>query len=355
MLLGATTAQGAVFQMVVICKRCGDFLDGPDSGCRRCGQLALLNTYSCEYCGLSNDMNTMFCQNCLSPSLVAKPNSPFERLKYTAGSTSQPSLHRASVVLEGSLRYPQAFDWSSTWNELKQSSVNTTVSDVMERGLRMATVARSEADARKICSTLSLDVPAVERLRLYEFANKVHPGASWPLEAMAVYKGEGATEESEIAVRQLIQERKAINPDVDSSTVMVQGPQQDVMADTAIVAGTTVAATSAVIGTAAVATGGAITFFSILGGISLLALSLFCGVIGMFMCVTICLLPFGAIFVLAASALGTAGMAMMVGGSTVGIGTAIGGAFAGASGTVMGATVGVGGAMRKQNGVPRRK
>ena len=341
--------------MVVLCKRCGDFLDGPDSACKRCGQLALLNTYSCEYCGLSNDMNTMFCLNCLSPSLVSKPNSPFERLKYTAGSPSQPILHRASVVLEGSLRYPQAFAWSSTWNELKHASVNTTVSDVLERGLRMATVARSEADARKICSTLPLDVPAVERLRLYEFANKVHPGASWPLEAIAVYKGEGATEESELAVRQLIQERKAINPDVDPSTVMVQGPQQDVMADTAIVAGTTVAVTSAAVGTAAVATGGAITFFSILGGISLLLVSLFLGVTGMMLCVTICLLPVGAILLIAASGVGTAGMAMMVGGSTVGIGTAIGGAFAGATGTVMGAAVGVGGAVRKQNGVPRRK
>ncbi len=348
-------AQGTGLQMVVLCKRCGDFLDGPDSACKRCGQLALLNTYSCEYCGLSNDMNTMFCQNCLSPSLVSKPNSPVERLKYTAVSPSQPILHRASVVLEGSLRYPQAFTWSSTWNELNQASVNTTVSDVLERGLRMATVVRSEADARKICSTLPLDVPAVERLRLYEFANKVHPSASWPLEAMAVYKGEGATEESELAVRQLIQERKAINPDTDPSTVMLQGAQQDVMADAAIVAGSTVAATSAAVGTAAVATGGAITFFSILGGIGLLLVSLFLGVTGMMLCVTICFLPVGAILLIAASGIGTAGMAMMVGGSTVGIGTAIGGAFAGATGTVMGAAVGVGGAVRKQNGVPRRK
>jgi hypothetical protein len=109
------------------------------------------------------------------------------------------------------------------------------------------------------------------------------------------------------------------------------------------------------VGTVAVGAGGAITVLSILGGISLLIASLFCGVMGMFLCVTICLLPIGAILLLAASGLGTAGMAMMVGGSTVGIGTAIGGAFAGATGTVMGAAVGLGGAAKKQSGVPRRK
>ena len=341
--------------MVVLCKRCGEFLDGPESACKRCSQLALVNTYTCEYCGMNNPMNKMFCQECLSPSLISKPNDQLDRLQYIAASSAQPILHRASVVLEGSLRFPTVPTWSSTWNDLKAAGANTTVIDVMDRALRMATVLRSEVDARKICSSLPLDVPAVERLRLYEFASKVHPSASWPLEALAAYKGEGATEETDIAVRQLMQERKAINPDVDPSTIMVQGPQQDVMADAAIVAGTTVAATSAVVGTVAVASGGAITFFSIFGGISLLLVSLFLGVTGMMLCVTICLLPVGAILLIAASGVGTAGMAMMVGGSTVGIGTAIGGAFAGATGTVMGAAVGLGGAAKKQNGVPRRK
>jgi hypothetical protein len=317
--------------------------------------VALVNTYACEYCGMNNPMNRMFCQECLSPSLVSKPNDQLDRLQYIAASSSQPILHRVSVVLEGSLRFPTTSTWSSTWNDLKAAAVNTTVTDAMERALRMATVVRSETDARKICASLPIDVPAVERLRLYEFASKVHPSASWPLEAMAAYKGEGATEESDLAVRQMMEERKAINPDVDPSTLLVQAPQQDVMADAAIVAGTTVAATSAVVGTVAVATGGAITIFSIIGGICLMLMSLFLGVTGMLLCVTICLLPFGAIFLLAASALGTAGMAMMVGGSTVGIGTAIGGAFAGATGTVMGAAVGLGGAAKKQSGVVRRK
>jgi len=315
----------------------------------------LVNTYTCEYCRMNNPMNRMFCQECLSPSLVATPNDPLDRLQYLASSSTQPILHRASVVLEGSLRFPAVHSWSASWNELKAAAVNTTVTDVMERALRMATVVRSETDARKICASLPLDVPSVERLRLYEFASKVHPSVTWPLEAMAAYKGEGATEESDLAVRQMMEERKAINPDVDPSTLVIPAPQQDVMADAAIVAGTTVAATSAVVGTVAVGTGGAITVLSILGGISLLIASLFCGVMGMFLCVTICLLPIGAILLLAASGLGTAGMAMMVGGSTVGIGTAIGGAFAGATGTVMGAAVGLGGAAKKQSGVPRRK